>query len=317
MPTILEAIRFSAQNLDFLSPERLEQRAKLVAADFTVVGLAHRIGCLEYPVPQYRMRLPYGYYELLGSECSVDNAGSGDRRHVAMSGGGLNQECLLYYSKVSEWAHAHIPQLWPKALRDELRDPNQHLNTVCEVWWLDRLIGADFSTIKYSVPVDPNKPAGKNYDWEVQLPGTGITMRMEVKRRVGDIGRSIDVPHLKWKSIFHDLEKFPPASPPNQLNVGCVRLFAPISNEVLLATEKWLQSNPGVSAVALHSPAPGDGEPFAVVTQPGLEYIKLLFRPPDLEDNTYIAPFCYARDIPELDLPRVEPRPVKPTARRS
>jgi len=50
-------------------------------------------------------------------------------------------------------------------------------------------------------------------------------------------------------------------------------------------------------------PLQTDHESFAVVTQPGLGYIELLFSPPDHEDNTYIAPFWFARDVPGLSLP--------------
>ncbi|OAM87304.1 hypothetical protein OH491_26850 [Termitidicoccus mucosus] len=307
MPSILDALRFSAQNLDFLPPVQLERRAKLVEADFAKVGLDHKIGCFWYHIPGQRARLPYGYYELVGSECSIHHAGPGDRRHVAMSGGGLNQECILYYSKVSEWAHANIPHLWPMALRSELRDANQHLNTVCEMWWLMRVVGADYATVQHSVLVDPTKPSGKNFDWQVQLPRLGITFRMEIKRRLSDMGRSIDVPHLKQKSTFHDLEKFPPANPPDELNVACIRLFAPVSSPVRLAAKTWLSANPNVSAIVMHAPSLDPEQSFVVIAQPKLEYISTLLSQPDSEDNTYIAPFTFARDIPGLNLPKIAP----------
>lgn len=42
-----------------------------------------------------------------------------------------------------------------------------------------------------------------------------------------------------------------------------------------------------------------------VIAQPDLGYIGHFLAPPDHEDETYIAPFWFARDIPGLDLPRV------------
>jgi hypothetical protein len=204
---------------------------------------------------------------------------------------------------VSEWAHANIPHLWPAGLRKDLCDPNSHLDTVCEVWWLSHVVGADFNSAEHGVPIDPTNPVGKNFDWRVRLPAAGVTLNLEVKRRPGDVGRSIDVPQLKWKSIFNDVDKFPDPAPPDRLNVGCIRLFAPISREVHHAAREWLAITPRVSALVFHALSRTDHESFAVITQPGLGYIELLFSPPDHEDNTYIAPFWFARDVPGLPLP--------------
>lgn len=303
MSAILECLQFSAQNLKFITRERALHRAQLVEADFAAIGLDYRLQRQEIPVPGWRGRLPYASYQLIGSQCDIDHAHRGDRRHTSMSGGGLDRECILFFSKVSEWAHANIPHLWPSALRKELRDPNSHLDTVCEVWWLSKVIGGDYATARHAVPVDPEKPKGKNFDWQVKLPSVGVTLNLEVKRRPGDIGRSIDVPYLKRKSIFHDLDKFPPHDPPDTLNVGCLRLFAPISRAVREAVRTWLSSAPNVSAVALHAPSPSDHESFAVIPQADLGYIQHLFSPLDQEDNVYIAPFMFARDVPGLSLP--------------
>ncbi len=301
MTDIAKALQFAAQNLDFLSKDRINYRAGLVESDFTAIGLKYALSCEKIPVPQFRgMVLPYSSYRLVGSECDINHAVSGDRRHTSMSGGGLDRECLLYFSKISEWAHENIPHLWPAKFRDELRDPNSHLNTLAEIWWLSRCVGADFSSVEYCVPVDPEKPDGKNFDWRVKL-SSGVTLSQEVKRRVGDIGRSIDAPNFKWKSVFNDLAKFPPAAPPDLLNVGCIRLFGPISNDVRCSAQQWLEGNPLVSALAFHAPTPKDGESFAVIAQPGLGYIEHLLARPDHEDEVYIAPFWFARDIPGLN----------------
>jgi len=307
MSGILQSLQFAAQSLRFLSPAQLEHRAKLVEADFKAIGLKYRLTGQEIPVPGWQGRLPYASYQLLGSQCDIDHAHRGDRRHTSMSGGGLDRECILYFSKVSEWAHAHIPQLWPNGLRHELCDPNSHLDTVCEVWWLSKIVGADFNSVRHAVPATPGSKRGKNFDWQVIIPASAVTLNLEVKRRPGDIGRSIDVPKLKWKSIFEDVDKFPEPAPPDVLNVGCIRLFGPISRDVRDAARAWLAVTPRVSGLVFHGPTSGAYEDFAVITQPGLEYIKLFFNPPDHEDRTYIAPFWFARDVPGLSLP--DPRP--------
>ena len=56
-----------------------------------------------------------------------------------IEGSGASRESLSYFSKVSQIGHTLIPHLWldhPKLLRD-VRELNQHLNTLNEVWWLD------------------------------------------------------------------------------------------------------------------------------------------------------------------------------------
>ncbi len=310
MPSVFQSLQFAAQSLTFLTPAQLAHRAKLVDADFAAIGLRYQLACQEIPVPGWRGRLPYASYQLLGSQCDVNNAHRGDRRHTSMSGGGLDRECVLYFSKVSEWAHASIPHLWPHALRKELCDPNSHLDTVCEVWWLSKVIGGDFNGVLHNVPAEPGKAKGKNFDWQVNLPASEVTLNLEVKRRPGDVGRSIDVPKLKWKSIFNDIDKFPEPAPPDVLNVGCIRLFGPISRDVRDAAREWLAVTPRVSALVFHGPSVKAHEAFAVITQPGLEYISLFFSPPDHEDSTHVAPFWFARDVPGLSLP--DPAPAKP-----
>jgi len=51
MPSVLKSLQFAAQNLDFITPAQLEQRARLVETDFKAVGLKHRISGQEIPVP--------------------------------------------------------------------------------------------------------------------------------------------------------------------------------------------------------------------------------------------------------------------------
>lgn len=274
-------------------------------SDFAAIGLKYSLTCQKIPVPQYPGKtLPYASYQLLGSECDINKAVRGDRRHTSMSGGGLDRECLLYFSKISEWAHANIPHLWPHKFADDLRDPNAHLNTLAEAWWLSRVVGVEFKTVEYCVPSDPAKPDGKNFDWRTKL-SSGVTLNLEVKRRIGDIGRLIDVEKFKWKSAFHDIDKFPDPVPPDRLNVACIRLFGSVSNPVRYSGQQWLGDTPRVSALAFHAVTQMRGESFAVLSQPGMGYIETLFSPPDHEDEIYIAPFWFARDVPGLELPHL------------
>jgi hypothetical protein len=215
-----------------------------------------------------------------------------------MAGGGLDRECLLYYSKVATWAHERIPHIWPNSIKSDLRDPNKHLNALAEVWWLSKFHGADWRRVEHSVPVNPLNKKGKNFDWRIHIPRHNTILNVEVKRRIGDIARAIDVPSLKYKSFFEDLNKFPNPNPPHILNVACIRLFGPINEDVESHCRYWLQANPAVSAIALYGPAIRPKVSFCVITQPGLEFVGRFISPPDYEDEIYVAPFYFATGSP-------------------
>jgi hypothetical protein len=288
---ILAHLWFAAQSRPFLTRAQIEHRAKLVEADFGAAELHYHLGHETYLVEG--IPLPYAFYRLPGSDCDVAHAEMGDRRHRAMSGGGLDRECLLYYSKISEWAHDHIPHLWPARLRDGLREPTMHIDTLCEVWWLSRVRGAEFKTARHAAPVDPSLGKGKNCDWQVRL-ASGLTLNLEVKRRPGDIGRIIDELRLKPRSLFDAVDKFGTAPPPQTRNVGCIRLFGPITAELRAAAQAWLAVTPAISGLALCALTAPPGENFALISQPGVTDLAGLFSPPDREDLTYLAPVSYA-----------------------
>jgi hypothetical protein len=271
-----------------------------VEADFAAIKLKYELKCEEIPFPQHpRLVLPYASYQLLGSNCDINNAIFGDRCHTSMSGGGLDRECLLYFSKIAEWAHEHIPQIWPNKLLTDLRNPNSHSDTLCEVWWLSHLIGARYDTVRHSVPTNLTRPKGNNFDWQVNL-SCGVTLSLEVKRRPGDIARFLDNMRLKPKSMFDSIDKFGPANPPDALNVGCISLFGPITPAVHIAARNWLADTPSVSALALYAPFGQKTKPLVILTQAGLGYIQHFFSEPDNEDNTYFAPVSFAQTLNDL-----------------
>ncbi len=87
--------------------------------------------------------------------------------------------------------------------------------------------------------------------------------------------------------------------------MGCIRLFGSISRDVVLSAKQWPEANPLVSALAFHAPTPKNGESFVIIAQPDLGCLGHFLSPPDHEDETYIAPFWFARDVPGPNLPRV------------
>ena len=302
MSEILRCLQFSAQNLDFLSADRIAGRAKLVESDFQRIRLKYRLAREYLRVPGTGGALPYACYFLEGSDCDLDKAKGADRRHTSMEGGGLDRECLLYFSKVSEWGHGNIPHIWPSQMIKDLRDPNKHLDTVCEVWWLSKVVGGKWKSVRRNVPSDPANPKGVNIDWQIPLT-SGVTINIEVKRRPGEVVRSVYGSEIK--DLLHDANKFGRPSSLDQPNVVCMRTAAPVDRDFRFYVKDWLANNENISAVCCFGPAVGPqsrrpDESFWILTQPGKEYVRHLFAQPDVEDECYVAPVFYPRDLEEV-----------------
>jgi len=289
--SILEILKASAGRFPFLPEERLVRRAHFVEDDFKKIGLKYQLEFKEFPVTvgAKTFYLPFGSYELMGSECCIENAREGDQKHTSMSGGGLDKESLLYFSKISEWGHDHIPHHWPHRMRPELKDPNQHLNTLREVWWLSHFSGVDYTTVKHDALVSN----GKKVDWEFTT-FSNLKLRVEVKRRVGDFQRRCYQTPLKTNSMFWDLaEKFPDNATDGFINVGCITLFDPIDREVRIAAIDWLENQNKIDCLCFSAVVQNPHDAFWVLPKANNSVLKQVVLPLDEEDKTYFAPHWF------------------------
>ena len=247
------------------TPEELEPFLRLGSLDQTTVNrrvgpLAediNRIGFKDFrlsarncPFPDpitgqiIPVTLPEYYFGDTGF--SVNNAENSSKNKIEWFGGtGIDRGHLQFLSRVSEIGHSVIPQYWleNKKLRDALRNPTQHLDTVEEVWWLSRWHGIE--SISMAERLLPNSKA--DVDWSFFLFNKQIRVNLEVKRIPSDLvrhtrGRPFN---KEWFTTFCSekvLPKFRPSGT-DEINILGLSLFGEIDRNVQLVVSEWLRQH--------------------------------------------------------------------------
>lgn len=143
-----------------------------------------------------------------------------------LGGTGLDRGHLQLFSKISLIGRELIPHYWhtDEKLRYGLRNPPQHLNTVEEIWWLDRWLALQ-NTVKEHRLIPGSKV---DVDWRFTLPSQ-ISVNLEVKRVPSDCvrharGRAFSALWFKKFCEEKVLPKFR-TSEENEVNVLAISLF--------------------------------------------------------------------------------------------
>jgi hypothetical protein len=118
-----------------------------------------------------------------------------------LEGTGLNRNDLFHLTKCLETAHRLIPQLWPhpdpaqargmgKTLDQTFVEPNEHMSTLEELWWLGRWHGVDAGSVihGWAPRAGEAEYVGKsppNIDWRFSVLSRQIWINLEVKNRPG------------------------------------------------------------------------------------------------------------------------------------
>jgi hypothetical protein len=145
------------------------RRAPLVSEDLRWIDFdTLRLSVRPYP---YRdpetgelLAIPIPEYHFGETGFSINNAENAEENVAEWFGGtGLDRGNLQLLSRVSLIARQLIPNYWRQSmsLRHALRNPPQHLNTVEEVWWLNRWHGAENIKMNHRL-VDGS---GADVDW--------------------------------------------------------------------------------------------------------------------------------------------------------
>jgi len=229
-----------------LEESEARRRAPLILEDFNWIGFdslmldARPCQFIEeqtgssFWIPEY-------HFGKTGS--SIDAAEHAEVIKIEWMGGtGIDRGHLLFFARVSEIARRAIPHYWlkPCKLRDSLRNPTQHLDTMEEIWWLDRWENP--KNIKSSVKL--NQGSDADVDWTFTLGGDALTVNIEIKRLVGDCVRHVTERTFKidWFERFCDKKVNPKfrVSRDNEINVLGLSLFGEITREVQLVIREWL-----------------------------------------------------------------------------
>lgn len=177
----------------------------------------------------------------------------------AAEGTGLSRENLTWFGRVSEIGHTLIPNLWlsDRRLLREVRERNQHLNTLNEVWWLSRWHGIDPGSVQreYTLRRD-EKNLAKDYpatmDWRFTLMGGQMAINLSVKNRQGSATSKV---MNKRVNLFDKKDAYPFAqSGKDEINVLALTCY---HGGVLTASEQeqivteYLDKTPEIDAVVI------------------------------------------------------------------
>jgi len=292
----------------FLVAGSLEQtearrRAPLVFEDFQWIGFdtlsmeAHSSPfCSPFCIPEYR----FG-----DTGFSIDFAEQADVIKTEWIGGtGMDRGHLQLFSRASVIGRKLIPYLWhqPGKLRDSLRNPAQHLDTVEEIWWLDRWL--DPQGIQSSVILRDD--SDKDVDWSFTLGDGALSINLEVKRLCGDClrhtrGRTfkIDVfDRFCKKKVIQKFRK----SEPTEVNVLALSLFGEIDRDVQMIVGEWLSNRQDViDAVIITSREARRKSCFDFhFRNQKAQYLRPFLREPTYEDQSLIFSLIVPIDIPGL-----------------
>lgn len=292
------------------------RRASVLADDIEHIGFdTFQLSCRPYPVPSADRQIvatPLAEYQFGDTGFSVHKArNSHDDFSTWIGGTGLDRGHLQFFSKVSQIGHSLIPELWPKKLRSELRNPTQHLDTLEEVWWLGCWSGIE--NIRRAEHIKPG--VANDIDWQFTIGRAGslfgLKVNLEVKRLKSDNtrqtrGREMNAREFGQFCRDQVLRKFRP-SRPDEVNVLGISLFGEIDGNVQRVISEWLLGNenrdsdnaPLIDAVLLATRESRRHSSFdRQLRNEKAHLIKSHFRGPDAEDESFFFVFDVPVAIP-------------------
>lgn len=236
-----------------LARETCAQRAASLVADLKWINFENfRAFCGAYPYLDPRsgqlVRLRIPEYRFGETNFTVHNAANPQTNNATwFRGTGLDRGHLQFLSRAGEIARKVIPAHWrrSKKLRDNLRNPTQHLSTVDEIWWLGRWRGIE--AVELERKIVPGSGAG--IDWWLRVGGS-LQVNLEVKRIVRDCMRHARLLpfDVRWFAEFCAAEVLPKFRPsrPDEVNLLAISLFGEIDRGVQMVVSDWLRSGQNV-----------------------------------------------------------------------
>jgi len=291
-----------------LNQETLLQRAQWLHEDLTVLKLPDLIilPTREIQDPVSGLVFKLVEYQVGQTDHDIDKAAPGFSKDARLIGGtGLDRESLGYFARISEMGHTLIPHLWLKSetLRANVQHPNQHFNTLNEVWWLSRWHGIVPESVQMEYALQPKSKGGSTptIDWRFQVLEGAITLNIEVKNRRGTVASKL----LK-KGVYlfgnHPEKPFRPSSP-DEINVLALTTYhagaISLDEEAKLVSAYLDETEAGqvIDAIALYVLGQGSAERLYFPKTRSLDKKDLILRslkkPPEVEDHARVSLLRY------------------------
>ncbi len=148
--------------------------------------------------PGMGVRIPSIEYEFGKTDHDIEqpiNPFNAPKDVRLVEGTSLSRGELGHFGKISEIGHTIIPKLWlaNQMLRDRVRLPTQHLDTLNEVWWLSRWQGIDSDSVEIEYlarrdAANRSKKTPSTVDWRFTVLGGQVAINLSVKNRRGTVG---------------------------------------------------------------------------------------------------------------------------------
>ena len=245
----------------FLAPDEAHDWAVAVVEDMDAIGLELEVGLLSHQ--PLRQPLAGWCYHI------KDTAFGPEKREEPVAdthkagGFGLDLGSIHQLAKVCQIGRRLMSGRWPRCFKTDLLNPEEHLPTVEEIWWLG---------LWYEIShVEPNQRVFEgnkhDVDWQFRCGGSDggtpvTTINLEVKLRSKDWKRHVDGPLYSTfhASNFETLAKKFSRKNPGQLNVVGMTIFGPVDVGVRQAAEKFLAETPTLDAIILWTMGGGHNE---------------------------------------------------------
>jgi len=231
-----------------------------------------------------------------------------------IDGTGLSRESLARFAQISAIGHTLIPHLWlgEKTLREHVRYPRQHLDTLNEVWWLSRWHGVDPASVvaEYAFPQSKGTKKKKppTVDWRFQVLDGAVTINLEVKNRRGTVASK---PMKKGVYLFGD-EPENPFQPSVEDEINVLAITAYHAGHISQKEEAdlvagYLNESPAgevLDAVALYVTGQGSYERLYFPKSRPLHkkdlILRSLHKPEDVEDHSRVGLQRFPRPLEEV-----------------
>lgn len=258
---VKRALRWAlgSDGIPLLNDEQAQIRANAIARELPLTGFALKIKAWRNSTSSGEL-CAYPTYEIRDPRYDMNSVGPGEKGQFAINGPGLSEGDLLRLGRACEIMAAFFPCKWPKETRDQINDPQAHLDTIEEILWLGRFNGVQ------NVHPNVKQPNGKNVDWGFDACTQPVQIEVKNLRReyIGAVDPDFHSrAHASWyealKGKFSRDHK-------GSLNIACVTTFLEPEAHLAERASELLKAPENIDAIIIwsyHSPTGKDLTLFA------------------------------------------------------
>jgi hypothetical protein len=229
-----------------LAKDQAQRRAKAIKEEVEALGFDLQVSPWKNVTLTGELH-PYPAYQLDDPRYDLDAVEPGGKGQFAVNGPGISCGDLLKFGRACELKQEFLGTRWPKELKDNLLDPQSHLDAVEEVLWIGRFQGVRDVRCKV---VQPN---GKDVDWAFVAYTQPI--QVEVKHRRKECTGIIDGAHRGrgFPSWYQDFDGKFSRDAHGSLNIACVTTYFDTDEAIRERADELLNRGDPIDAIVIWS----------------------------------------------------------------